>query len=583
MAREIAVTIVGDARQLERAFGRAKASTDSFSRQMQRAGRDMTRVGGELNRKVTLPIVGVGFAASKMGLDFGKAMNNIRALVGASDKQMRQYERGVLRLAKTTPQGPQALAEALYFVTSSGFEGASALKVLEASAKAAAAGLGDTTQVADAVTSAVNAYGEANLSASRATDILLATVREGKAEPTELAEAIGRVIAPAQAMSVEFQEVGGAVAGLSLGGLDAAESVTALRGVLASFLKPTQQASKFLKDAGLSAGELREQIATKGLLPTLQDLRDRFGDNQEALAKLFPNVRALNGFLALTGENAGKNAKVMEGVADSVGDTNEAFAKSTENAQVRLETAWSKIRVALIEGSANILPAVGMAADEVSGLAAAFGDLDPRAQQSIIVAAGIAAALGPLISIVGNLTLAVRGLGTALQFVARNPIVLLLGGLAVLGLGFRDTGRDASELEEELNAVRDALERLRQAANDEKNASLQLASARQSEKETALAVKEAEANLERVRKDSTSTKRDVLRAELTLNRARLSHREAVHGIATAEDDLAEARKRNRTETRAIQSEQDKLSRRFRDADAAVRKLGEGSDADRKIT
>ena len=82
---------------------------------------------------------------------------------------MATYRESVLELGKTVPQGPQALADALYFVTSAGFEGEAALRVLEASARAAAAGLGETQTVANTVGSAVLVYGENVLSAERAT------------------------------------------------------------------------------------------------------------------------------------------------------------------------------------------------------------------------------------------------------------------------------------------------------------------------------------------------------------------------------------------------------------------------------
>ena len=105
--------------------------------------------------------------------------------------------------------------------TSAGFEGKEALDVLEASAKAAAAGLGETKQVADAVTSAVNAYGIENLSAARSTDILVATVREGKAEADSIAGALGQVLPAASELGVEFAELGGTIAALTRIGLGA--------------------------------------------------------------------------------------------------------------------------------------------------------------------------------------------------------------------------------------------------------------------------------------------------------------------------------------------------------------------------
>lgn len=502
----------------------------------------MTSAGRTLSRNLTLPIVGLGFAAGKMSLSFEKAMTNIRALVGASDQQMEEYQAGVLALAETVPQGPQVLADALYFVTSSGFEGAAALAVLEASAKAAAAGLGETEQVARIVGAAVNAYGEENLKASEATDVLLATVREGTAEPEELAQVLGRVLAPAQAVGVEFGELGGAVAGLTLGGLDAAEAVTALRGVLSTFLKPTSQTRDLLEDAGTSIAEVRKQVAEKGLLPALQDLRDRFGDNQDALGKLFPNVRALNGFLALTGANAEKNAAAMDDVTDSVGDTNKAFAEASEDAQFQLERAWSQMRVALIEAGGDIIPVVTDVVSGVAELASGFGDLDSSAQRTLIITAGLVAALGPAITVVGNLTLAVRTLGVAFTFAGG------LGGVLIVTLGLLAGamiygGLSADRFTEATNRAKDALEAMKPAADEAAQADIDLASARNRSKIATQQIEDAERTLRQAMKGGND--REIARARTALTSARIAGRQATLSAAQAEERAAAATRKAR--------------------------------------
>ncbi|BCV00221.1 MAG: hypothetical protein CM15mV33_840 [uncultured marine virus] len=66
---------------------------------------------------------------------------------------------GCRSAASETGRGPQELADAMFFIASAGLRGATAMEVLNASAKAAAIGLGQTKAVADAATSAVNAYG----------------------------------------------------------------------------------------------------------------------------------------------------------------------------------------------------------------------------------------------------------------------------------------------------------------------------------------------------------------------------------------------------------------------------------------
>ena len=86
----------------------------------------------------------------------------------------------VLDLAGETARAPGELADAMFFIQSAGLRGAAAMETLEASAKAAAVGLGDTSTIADLATSALNAYGAENLSATAATDVLAAAVREGE-------------------------------------------------------------------------------------------------------------------------------------------------------------------------------------------------------------------------------------------------------------------------------------------------------------------------------------------------------------------------------------------------------------------
>lgn len=418
---------------IQRRVSAFEARTARIAKRMQSMSRGLTSVGRTLTRWVTLPIVGAGAAALKLYGDFEQSFTRIRALVGASGRQIAGYQKTVLDMARRTGRAPQELAEALYFVTSSGFEGKKALEVLEASAKASASGLGDTAVVADAVTSAVNAYGQANLKASRATDILLATVREGKAEPEQLAASIGRVISPAQTMGVEFWEVGAALAGLSLNGLDAAEAVTALRGVIMTVMNPSKQGRDALKEIGLTADEL-QLMMEKDFMGTMVHLRKEFGytaDEAEALAKkplgdlkvalgedrtaigdLFGNVRALNGFLSLTGANVTKNKDIFEELEVAVGDTGVAFEKTQKDPMFKFNKALANLKATAIELAPKILPMAEKLLRLVTGWARAIGNIEPdKIERVVKIAAGLAIA-GPAMRLGGGLMgLGARGVG----------------------------------------------------------------------------------------------------------------------------------------------------------------------------
>ena len=115
------------------------------------------------------------------------------------------------------------------------------MDTLTAAAKASAVGLGETRVVADAVTSAVTAYGSENLSAARSTEVLLLAIREGKLEAASLGGVIGRVLPIAKQLGVSFEEVAAFVAAVSRQGLNAEEAITSLRGALNALIGPTDQ------------------------------------------------------------------------------------------------------------------------------------------------------------------------------------------------------------------------------------------------------------------------------------------------------------------------------------------------------
>lgn len=432
---QVVIRLVTDPSGAVAGFGTAAASARSFSQKM-------GAVGASLTRYATVPLAIAGAASVAMAIDFDKSLTHIQALVGASAKDMAMFRKSVLELAGETGRAPKELAEALYFVTSSGFKGAEALKVLASSAKASAAGLGETRVIADAVTSAISAYGAANLTAAKATDIMLAAVREGKNEPEELAGSIGRVIPVAQAMGVSFGEVAGTIAALSLNGTDANEAVTQIVAGLSQAIKPTVQGAKALATLNMTYADLRAQISQKGLITTFNDLKKAFGGNVEMIGEVFGNIRALRGVLTLTGVSAEKYKGIIERVTAAQGDTNKAFDIASKSAAFKLSQAFAKLKVAAIEMGAALTPAILAVAGALGKAADAFSKLGSTGQTVVLVLAGIAALVGPIARVASSLMIIKAGMGGAALAagagsaapVAVAPVVAASGAMGVAGL-----------------------------------------------------------------------------------------------------------------------------------------------------
>ena len=321
----------------------------------------------------------VGTAALQAFRNFELSFSRIRGLVGVSADEVNKMKEATLGLAGATTRGPEELAEALYFITSAGIrDSATALSILEVSAKAAAAGLGETKVVADAVTSAMNAYGLGNLSATSATDILTAAVREGKAEADTFAPAFSKVLPVAAAFGASFNDVAAAMAALTRSGMTAGTAGIYVRQTLSQLLKPSKQGAEALEAVGTSAEEVRKNIGEKGLFAGLQELSTKLGGTEkgtEKFAKVFGNIRALTSMLQLVGPAAAENEEIFRRMSNTTGDLDFAFMSYQETIDAKFNKSLADSRVALIKMGEALKPVASIILDVGAMLSRAFTTL----------------------------------------------------------------------------------------------------------------------------------------------------------------------------------------------------------------
>jgi len=439
-------------------FKHLRKDVDGTQAKFKKLGASASAMGKQMSMKMTLPIVAAGGAALKMASDFESSMTKIQSLVGRSEQEVEGLTKSVLELSGKTARAPQELADAMFFITSAGIEGADAADVLEASAKAAAVGLGEAATIADLATSAMNAYGKENLGASDATDVMVAAVREGKLEASELAGSMGRVLPIASAMGVSFNEVGAAFASLSRTGTNAAEAATQVRGIMSSLLRPTKEAEDALTGMGLSSEGLRQQLKEKGLLSTLKTLADEFDGNAAASASVFGNVRALSGVMDLMGKNVAGTEAIFASMNDTLGATDKAFAVTAETTEFKMNQAIADFKAAMITVGQEIIPVVLPIIQKLAGFISkviqAFGDLPGPVKTAIVVFGGLLAALGPLLVMAGAVASAIGTLIPILVAFA-GPIGIAVAAIGLLTVAFMKltaVDEEAKSRQEELNA-----------------------------------------------------------------------------------------------------------------------------------
>jgi TP901 family phage tail tape measure protein len=275
-------------------------------------------------------VAGAAFTAfvvtsTKKADDYQKALSNVSTLLDDTQVSMAGLSSELLMMDSSLGSTID-LTEGLYQAISAGADPASdALDVVADSAMFAKAALTDTATAVDVLTTATNAYGKDVVSTSQASDIFFTTIKQGKITGEQLSSTIGQSIPLFASLNVPLEQLASGMAAMTKQGISAAESTTQLNAIMNAFLKPSDEMTEALKNIGFESGAAF--IEAEGLEGALAFLEEQTGGNKDSLAKLLPNVRALKGAMALTGEGGKEFIAVLEEMEMATGSTEEAFLK----------------------------------------------------------------------------------------------------------------------------------------------------------------------------------------------------------------------------------------------------------------
>src|SRR5690606_31765901 len=153
--------------------------------------------------------------------------------------------------------------------------------------------------------------------AQEVSDTLFRTVDRGVISFEELSGTIGDVLPFASSLGVDLAQVGASIATMTKAGIGPAETMTRIKNVMVSMLKPGTNLKDAIQGLGFESGEAL--IKSKGFQGALEALVGTTDGTKQEVAKLFPNIRALGGVLALTGKNSRVAGKDLKGMRDANG------------------------------------------------------------------------------------------------------------------------------------------------------------------------------------------------------------------------------------------------------------------------
>ena len=333
-------------------LAQANQSVSSFGAQLTAQSTKLLAVGGAMAGAVA----GVGIASIKMAKDFEVSMRNVNSIAKVSEEEFAKMSEEVITLSTKLPQSAKVLADGLYDISSSGFQGADGLKVLEASAKAASAGMTNTATSAKGITAVLNAYGLEATDAAKISDTMFKTVDKGVISFEELSSNIGDVVGTANLADIEFNELSGALAYMTTKGIGAAEATTALNRLILSIIDPSEELAVVLHNAGYESGEMALQQL--GLVGVMELMQEASNGSLTELQKLTPEMRAMKAAGALLGGGIEElNAYMLE-FKDTTGATDAALEEQSKSLEYNIQLLKNNIGAIGISLGTEFIPPI---------------------------------------------------------------------------------------------------------------------------------------------------------------------------------------------------------------------------------
>lgn len=371
---------------------------------MSTVGKAMTSTGKFMTKAITVPIIGAGIAAAKVGGDFEAQMSRVKAISGATGKAFEELRQQAIDLGAKTAFSAKESAAGMENLASAGFDASEIMKAMPGLLDLAAVSGGDVALAAENAATALRGF---NLDASQAghvADVFARAAADTNAEVADMGEAMKYIAPVANAMGLSIEEVSAAIGIMSDAGIKGSQAGTSLRGALSRLAKPTDMMKSKMEELGLSFYDSEGKM--KPLKDQIGMLKDAFKNltpeqQQNALVTLY-GQESLSGMMALIDKGPEKLDKLTSSLKNSDGAADSMARTMQDNMNSSLEQMMGALESAGIVIQKILAPHVRKIADAISGLVEKFVSAPEPIQKLAVAIALIVSAIGPFLVIFGQ-------------------------------------------------------------------------------------------------------------------------------------------------------------------------------------
>ena len=457
----------------------SKNIATTIGNNLQSAGKSMTSAGSTLTKTVTTPVLGLGTAAVKVTSDFESAMSKVSAISGATGGDLDALNKKAQEMGAKTKFSATESAEAFTYMAMAGWKTEDMLSGIDGIMSLAAADGLDLATTSDIVTDALTAFGLSASDSGHFADVLAKASSNANTNVSMLGESFKYAAPVAGALGYSAEDTAIALGLMANAGIKGSQGGTALRGSLTRLIKPTDDAAALMEQYGLSMTNADGSM--KSLGEVMNMLRDKLGGLTEAeqaqvAAQIF-GQEAMSGMLAIINASDSDYAKLTDAIYDADGAAQQMADTMLDNLSGQLTLLKSALEGLAIQFGEILMPYIKQFVTWLQNLTQKLQELTPEQKEQIVKWAAIAAAIGPVLMVLGKLTSSVGSIITTFgkipgalakaksAFTAVSaaiggisaPVVAVVAVIGVLIAAFANLWKTNEEFRNKMTAIWDGI------------------------------------------------------------------------------------------------------------------------------
>lgn len=413
---------------LNRAVSQVQQTQNSFSG-LKATGESLSTVGAALTAGVTAPVVALGASVVKTQMTFEHSMSKVKALSGATGSDLKLLEDTAKQMGASTVYSASEAADALGYMALAGWDAQQSAAGLPGVLNLAAASGMDLAQASDLVTDYLTAFGLEADQAGRMADVLSYAQANSNTTTEMLGEAFKNCAVNAHNAGMSLEETTAILSKFADAGLKGSEGGTALNAIIRDM---TQK----MKNGAIQIGNTKVQVQDANgnfremtdIIADVDNATKGMGDAQRTAALMTTftadSIKGM-GILCNTGaDDIDKFTNALEKSDGTAKKMSDMMNSDLTGALKQLSSAWEAVQLDIGNTTGPLSLIVGM----LTKLLQAFLKLPGPVKQAIATIALLAAAVGPVLLIIG------KGIQTFLKL--RDAIKIIKAAFGTLKTTF---------------------------------------------------------------------------------------------------------------------------------------------------